>query len=669
MKVSVTIIGLFIALLTTFIAHAAGDAKPNPVPASVRVISSEPRKVVWAGLTKNEQKLATHLLNASLAARDIIYNQNHRHALLIKCMLESALSARNLQKTKAYLGDEAFNEFVNYSAKFEDLMGPYTVSNRKYILTKVTAQELAVLFKKHSNKYSEADRNEAVRLLTDASYEVISQPEDSSGTDLENSGGNMYEHGLTGAEVAQAIKDGLNSNLNCRIIRGENGKPTCEVQALNNPKLPKIVKNALKNVVSELNKALPYALTEHQRNQLMYLVKYLREGDTEDFRKMNIEWVRDATNSKVDFMMGWVEVYADYLNQIGSWESYVQVVDPTTTTISVNLAKNAQTFENAMPYGKYKKTFPENYSPPALMVYYFRETSSFHSGGYNLPNYDDIRRDVGAKNIIRLDLPGQDKDENTSKLRLEAYSEFIAPDKAKQAVQDFNKWRRTLVLLHEIIGHGSGTYDTSKYGEKEDPIGALGSLGSALEEQRADQTALVFGADPILVKVGLFENQEEANRVRNSMYDAYLASFLVSTSVQRSLTEAHQRGHWLLINKLMKAGAVKMTAPDGSDRYNDDTFVLSVVDYDLFYKVSHDLLAELQRIKAERDETELKRLFEEEAPLNEIEKPWLQAVINRGKKLSINNGAIEQPWRVHRGEVETFGGSTVESIAPFYSKP
>ena len=61
-----------------------------------------------------------------------------------------------------------------------------------------------------------------------------------------------------------------------------------------------------------------------------------------------------------------------------------------------------KTFENNMPYGQYKKTFPPNYSPPALMVYYFQEISGFHSGGYNLPNFDDIRRDVGAKNIIKL---------------------------------------------------------------------------------------------------------------------------------------------------------------------------------------------------------------------------------------------------------------------------
>ncbi len=653
-------------LLLAFTA-SANNYKPIPVPPNVRVISSAPRQVVWDGLSANEKKLATHLLAASVAAKDIIYNQNHRYGLAVKELIETALCEHHISKTKKFLGEAAYQEFLNYSAKFEDLMGPYEVSNRKYILTQVTPAQVDFLAKKYTGLNTN-DRAEVVKLLTDPNYEVISQPEDAEGTDLENSGGNMYEHGLTGADVKAAIKNGLNSNLNCRIVRGADGVPTCEIQALSNSRLPKVTRKALTKVVSELNKALPYALSEHQRNQLMYLVKYLREGDVEDFRKMNIEWVRDGTKSKVDFMMGWVEVYADYLNQIGSWESYVQIVDPVTTTISVNLAKNAQAFEDDMPYGQFKKKFPADYAPPALMVYYFRETSSFHSGGYNLPNFDDIRRDVGAKNIIRLDLPGQDKDPVTLKARREVYEEFLPAKNVDNAANDYMKWRRTLVLLHEIIGHGSGTYDTSKYGEKEDPVGALGSLGSALEEQRADLTALVFGADPKLVSVGLYADQAEAIRVRNSMYDAYLASFLQGVSKQRSLTEAHQRGHWLLIHRLMEQGAVAKMAKDGSREFNDQNFVLGVVDYDKYYKVCYELLEELQRIKAVRDEAALARIFADEAPLKEIEQPWLQAVIQRGLKLSINNGAIEQPWKIDKNKVATFGGDTIESIAPFYSR-
>ncbi len=101
-------------------------------------------------------------------------------------------------------------------------------------------------------------------------------------------------------------------------------------------------------------------------------------------------------------MIGWVEFEGDFLTRMAAWESYVQIVDPEISRLAMALAHRAQEFENAMPYGAFKKKFPADYSPPALMVYYFQEISGFRSSGYNLPNFDDIRRDVGAKNIIRL---------------------------------------------------------------------------------------------------------------------------------------------------------------------------------------------------------------------------------------------------------------------------
>lgn len=495
---------------------------------------------------------------------------------------------------------------------------------------------------------------------------MISQPEDENGTDLIQTGGNLYGQGLTGEEVSVAIKAVLKSDLNCLIVKEDSGKLGCEVQALSNPNLQPEIREALTNVVSELSLALPFASTEHQAAQLRYLISFLTTGNVEDFRQMNMEWVRDGTSSKVDFMMGFVEVYQDYLNHIGAWESYVQIIDPATTLLSVSLAHNAQGFENDMPYGEYKKTFPLDYSPPALMVYYFQEISSFHSGGYNLPNFDDIRRDVGAKNIIKLDLPGQEKDPTTLKVGRELFSEFAPASKVDDIMANWPKARRAMVLLHEIIGHGSGTYNTNKYGAKEDPVGALGALGSALEEQRADQTALVFAADPKLVSIGFYVDQAEALRTRNSMYDNYLAGFLNTVAKQQSLTEAHQRGHWLLIKLLLQSGAIEKVSRDGVSPMTDSNFVLAVKDYELFHQGCVDLLSKLQRIKAEKEEEELKALFTQFAPLDEIKKPWLQAVIQRGCALSGNAGFIEQPWEILEGEVRVLGEPTLVGIAPFF---
>lgn len=665
---------LFLSLLITGCATLAEPQstevkyKPLPVPNNVRVTSSEPRQIVWSGLTAKEQRLATHLLRAATAGKPIIYLQNHRHGLLVKRMLENALSARNLARTKAELG-AGYIEFLNYAAKFTDQSGPYATSNRKYVLSVVTPDQIATLFRRHTRGASAQDVQEAVRLLTDSEYEVISQPEDASGAGLETAGGNNYEKGLTGQQVADAMKAGLNSNLNCYIKRDAKGAIVCDVQALNNPHLNPVVRKAMTTIVKELNLALPFASSQHQSNQIRHLITYLQTGDTEEFRQMNIEWVKDGTSSKVDFMMGYVEVYQDYLNQIGAWESYVQIVDPKTTQLSIALAKNAQAFENNMPYGVYKKTFPADYAPPALMVYYFQELSAFRSGGYNLPNFDDIRRDVGAKNVIRLDLPGLDKNPKTLEVRHQMFQEFGLASKVDESVNNWTKARQALVLLHEIIGHGSGTYDTTKYGPKEDPVGALGALGSALEEQRADLAALVFAADPILVKVGFYTDAKEATLVRNVMYDTYLVTFLQGTSKQRSLSEAHQRGHWVLINKLIERNAIKRVSRDGVSPVTDENFVWAVTDYELYHQVCSDLLAEMQKIKAERDEAGLKTLFEKYAPLDAIELPYFQAVIARGAKLEINSGSIEQPWILNANKIQPLGDNTsLEGIAPYFGK-
>ena len=646
--------------------HALAAFTPLTVPEKIRITSSAPRHVVWDTLTPKEKKLATHLLAAANAGKSILLHQNHRHGFLIRNMIEASLSRRNLPATKKVLGD-SFNEYLNYSIKFEDQVGPYATSNRKYVLKKVTAAQAGKLFALYAPKAKAADVLESIRLLTDPFFEVILRPENDSGNELENSGNNVYEHGITMAEVDEAFAKGMKSDVNCRIVRGGPFGLKCQDQALNNPELPAEVRTAMTKVVKHLKASLPFASTEHQSKQISHLIRYFEKGDVEDFRQMNIHWVKDGTKSKVDFMMGYVEYQTDYKTLIGSWESYVQIVDPKTTEMSVNLAKNAQTFENNMPYGQYKKTFPEGYSPPAMMVYYFQEISSFRSGGYTLPNYDDIRRDVGAKNIIRLELPGQDLDPDTLKDRRQMYVEYAPSKNVEDIVSFWTQGRKTKVLLHEIIGHGSGTYNTRKYGPKEDPTTVLGALGSSMEEQRADLAALVFGADPIMVKIGMFKDEAEAIRSRNAMFDGYNANFLRDVSKQQSLSEAHHRGHWLMMNIFLEKGVIRKVSKDGSP-LSDDNVVYEIVDYEKYHEACIELLGKLQNIKAERLEDELREIYAKYAPLESIREPWLQAIIRRGKDLAINAGTFEQPWEIVNGKVQTYGTLSGEGIAPFLNK-
>jgi len=664
MRISMPLALSFLLGCVSNVLGQGGDVKPLPLPKTIRVQSAAPRGEVWAKLSPREKMLAYHLIQAANAGRELLFQRTHRHSLTIKNVLEEALSQGQIQKTKDQLGEKAFQEFAVYSAKFLDQGGPYTASNRKYVLEQATQSQIQALVdgSKSAFQLSRQDRTGIARLLCDTHYEVQQAPESPDGKGLEKTGSNFYEQGITGPEVMAVLDKTLKPNINSRVIRSDKGL-ACETLTMQSPK---VVGAALQKVVGHLQAARPFALTAHQNEQIEAMITYFQGGDVEDFRQANISWVRDRADSRVDFMIGWVEFEGDFLSRMAAWESYVQIVDPEISRLAQSLARRAQDFENAMPYGPFKKKFPADYSPPALMVYYFQVISGFRTAGYNLPNFDDIRRDVGAKNIIRLPMPGEEADPTLKALRREALQEFLPASKVDPVMANRETCYRNLVLMHEIIGHGSGTYDTSKYGKTDDPVSILGGLGSALEEQRADLTALVFVDDPKLVEIGACKDAIEARLFRQLTYDMYLGDFLLRLSRDRTLAEMHQRGHWLFINKLLKAGAIRWMARDGGALTLENQ-VLAVVDYDQFQTVARAVLGELQAIKANRDENQLKAMFNEYALLSAIEQPWAQAVIHRGQHLAINAGYVEQPWRVTAdGKYEMLGGNTLESIAPFW---
>ena len=284
------------------------DVKPLPLPKSIRVQSAAPRGEVWAKLSPKERMLAFHLIQAAKAGRDLLFQRTHRHSLAIKSLLEEALSQEQIGKTKSQLGERAFEEFVVYCAKFLDQGGPYTPSNRKYVLVQVTQNQIQALIDDSStaSRLSREDRTEIARLLCDPQYEVQQAPESPEGKGLEKTGNNYYENGVTGAEVMAVLEKTLKPNINSRVIRSNKGL-ACETLTTQSPG---VVGAALQKVVAHLQAARPYALTAHQKEQIEAMIKYFHGGNVEDFRQASISWVRDRADSRVDFMIGWVEFKA-----------------------------------------------------------------------------------------------------------------------------------------------------------------------------------------------------------------------------------------------------------------------------------------------------------------------------------------------------------------------
>src|SRR5271167_2050791 len=115
MRISMLLALSFVLAGVSHVLGQGGDARPLPLPKTIRVQSAAPRGEVWARLSPKEKMLAYHLIHAANAGRELLFQRTHRHSLTIKSLLEEALSQERIQKTKSQLGENAFQEFLVYA--------------------------------------------------------------------------------------------------------------------------------------------------------------------------------------------------------------------------------------------------------------------------------------------------------------------------------------------------------------------------------------------------------------------------------------------------------------------------------------------------------------------------------------------------------------------------
>ncbi len=88
---------------------------------------------------------------------------------------------------------------------------------------------------------------------------------------------------------------------------------------------------------------------------LAALMTFYQTGETADREAYDIAWVQDK-GSPVDTINGFVEVYLDARGMKGAWEALVFYVNHEKTLDIQALAREAQWFEDRMPWdAKYPK--------------------------------------------------------------------------------------------------------------------------------------------------------------------------------------------------------------------------------------------------------------------------------------------------------------------------
>jgi dipeptidyl-peptidase-3 len=284
-------------------------------------------------------------------------------------------------------------EVQRYTKLFWLNTGPYNnLTARKFVL-KCTPQAFAAAAKKAAEggaRFPTLSNESLDQLLSrlqpfffDPNIDpIVTSKTPGPGKDiLEASANNLY--------VGVNMKDLQNFKerypLNSRLVKRD-GKLVEEVYRIDGRYGPQITE-----IVKHLEAAVPLA-TESMAKALQALIKVYRTGETEDRRAYDIAWVQDKS-SPVDTINYFTEVYLDARGIKGAWEALVFYVNQRKTEEIQKLARDAQWFEDHMPWDpKYRKQGVQGITANAInVVIEAGDSGPITPVGINLPNDESVR--------------------------------------------------------------------------------------------------------------------------------------------------------------------------------------------------------------------------------------------------------------------------------------
>ena len=562
-------------------------------------------------LSLQQKTLVYHLTEAALHGRDILFDQNGRYNLRIRRALEALYTQ--------YKGDKTSLEFVNFEKYLKRVWFANGIHHH-YASDKFQPEFSQEWF---VNACAEAGVTYDEAILP-VMFDPTVMPKSLSleGEDLLLASANNYYEGVTQAEAEayyEAHKDNspepLWIGLNSKLVK-ENGQVVERVF-----KVGGMYGEALSHVVEHLEKALPFAENEQQRLVIEKMIEFNKTGDLKAFNEYCIAWVKDL-NSRVDYINGFTETYADPLGITGTWESMVNFKDMRATHRCQTISDNAQWFEDNSPTDKkYKKSEVKGVSAKVI-------TAAILAGdcypatpiGINLPNANWIRKDYGSKSVTI---------DNITHAYNEAAKgngfneEFMI---SQEVIDMYNHAEACGDLhtdLHECVGHGSGKLMP---GVTKD---ALKEHASTIEEARADLLGLYYMADPKLVELGLLADTEAYKGFYYQQMMNGLMTQLVRIEPGKDIEESHMRNRQLIalwVYKNAKNNEVEIIERDGKH-------YLQINDYDGIRHLYGELLREIQRITSEGDYPAAKAMVEEYAV--KVDQDLHKEILERYEKLNL----------------------------------
>ncbi len=591
-------------------------------------------------LPLQKKHLVYHLSMSGLYGRDLFLQQNYKHNLTVKTVLETMYQTiQSVDSTN--LNNEIFSRFTQYLKEFWLHVGIYDCFSNKRLEVHFTEVEFNYLLSYTEFELNQSDLTLVRSILFDSDFTQLYKNIQADGVDVvAESGGNFYDN-LTAAEVDiyrsvkyprlhNAPQFGFNSRLVKKTLEEditeshelyENSLAYLlneyqkehelneEISVDNNVVIieERISANGLygeyvSNIIKHLEMSVEYAENNEQKASILTLIEFYKTGNPADFDVHSLAWVKDQ-ESEIFFINGLIESYDDPKGIGCTFESVVAFKNPEQTEKVNKIIENIQWFENNMPVdSQFKKEEASGLSASSVTVAGMAgATSPTLPLGICLPNSDWIRAQHGSKSVNLANVHnarGESEGDLKSEFFLEDYQSIIKEHTSTSTSLHTD--------LHEVACHGS--CKTLEGVSNED----LDIYYSVIEEARADLVGLYFINRNELVDFGVLEDNIDLKEFGLAQYVHYLTngSLLQLRRVElgATLAQPHLRNRQLISNWLLEQAQESKCAEQVTQ---DGKTYIVVNDFDKCRELFGELLGEIQRIKSTGDFTAAKAIVEQ----------------------------------------------------------
>lgn len=544
----------------------------------------------FAKLTAKERLYAHHMSQASWLGALICLEQTSPASPGIFRMFQLAMSGRSYERVE-HENAEELTAFYNYVVSFYGNLGEYLSFGDRKFLPRMPMDTFGAILLKHAAEVGDEGKAAQVAELWESLKEQMYFLDDKAkGLGKPHEATTGYYMGDVLPEDVELISKFMEEKQleawNTRLAKGEDGSLEIRCAGYEDPSAgPRVetfdfqgrkvsVKHGdygplLGPVVQHLTAAKEHVANETQADMLQCYVDHFSSGVLQRHKDSQIAWVKDI-GPAVETNIGFIENYRDGYGERSEWEGLVSAVNRDQSRKFDDLVSMAEQLLLLLPWPKdFEKDAFQRPDFTALDVISF--ASSGIPVGINIPNYDDIRQNVGFKNVhlhnVLTSRFGDKKD--VPFIRAEDQETFKTLRANAFEVQ---------VGLHELLGHGSGKVlckvdvegkgiqdplnpgqeITKYYADGQTWSSVFKALASSWEECRAEAVGIFLCLEKRVLEVFGYTTPEEQDDIIYAnwllMVHAGLSGLEFYSPEACRWGQAHMHARFAILNVLLRAG-------------------------------------------------------------------------------------------------------------------